>query len=214
MNKNNLMTVADFRIMKNNKFRQGHPINLTGKLALAMLGICLLYLSAFAGSNEEKPTADVTRYDKTIGDTRVVLLAISSVNVLTSTNSENNETNTTYLELSFLNEYVGTNYLAPAVGSVILYLQNKDGQESPLNADSVMNINVPGSVDKDLPIVNTTVTDAKKCYIRHVFLHGLNYPSGAQATCVFKSGFNGSLADFQFNILLPRSSNNNNNKEK
>jgi hypothetical protein len=186
------------------------------KCALVMFGICLLCLSAFAGSNEEKSniTSDVAQYDKTIGDTRVVLLAISSVNILASTNSENNETNTTYLELSFLNEYVGTNSLAPAMGSVILYLQNKEGKESQLNADSVININVPGSVDKELPAVNIAVTDTKMCYVRHVFLRGLNYPPGARAVCVLKSGFNGFLADFRFNILLPCSSKNNSNNEK
>ena len=170
-----------------------------------MVGICLLGLSAFTGRTEEKA---MTRYDKTIGDTRVVLLAISLVNVLTATNSEND---TTYLEITYLTEHIGTNsFSSPQDGSVTMYLQDNEHKESPLKPDAVASIFINGSICNDLPGVKVDVVDPKACHIRHVFLHGLNYASGASAACVIKDGFDGHLADFRFNdISLPRGSVNN-----
>jgi hypothetical protein len=179
---------------------------MTRTRALAIFGIFLLCSSAFAGSNEEKTTGtDVAQYDKTIGDTRVVLLAISSVQVLTSKSSKNNETNTTYLELTFLTEHIGTNsFSTPAEGSVILYLQDNEHKESMLNPEIEKSIFINGSVCNQLPFTNLRVTDAKACHSSRVFLHGLSYPAGARANCVIQEGFDGHLTDFRFNdILLP-----------
>jgi hypothetical protein len=173
--------------------------SLMRNCVLAMLGICFLGLPLFAKANEEK--SDVVQYDQTIGDTRVVLLAISSVCILTSTNSTAN--NTPYLEISYLVEHVGTNTYATTMSApVTLFLQ---GEQSPLRSDgNDISFVESGPACNDLPTAHVKVTNAKECHIHHFFQRGLKYPPSAKATCVIQDGFDGHLANFKFNgILLP-----------
>jgi len=205
--------MVGFMIKKMNNLRREHPISLKWIRALIMFSICLLCLPALAGANEEKPTQknNVAQYDKTIGDTRVVLLAVASVNILASTNSIGNENNTKYLEISCLVEHIGTNaFSTPSEGSVTLYLQDKECKESLLTPDAEVGFFINGSICRELPAENIQVADVKACHSRRVFLHGLSYSSGTRAACVIQEGFNGHLSDFRFDdIMLPNNSVNN-----
>jgi hypothetical protein len=176
-----------------------HPV-------LAALGLSLFCYSAFAtvDSQNLNTTTNVAQYDKTIGDTRVVLLAVASVQILASKGSE---TNQTYLEITFLSEHIGTNsFRAPGQGSVSLHLQDKENKEkeTPLNPDALLNVSTPGTANFGLPPTSVQVSDLKKCYTRRVFFRGLRYAVGSKVNCTIQSGFDGHLADFKFNdILLP-----------
>jgi len=195
---------AAFMNIETNKVIQRQQIGLTRKRVLAVLGICLLCLPAFAGSNEEKPMADMAQYDKTIGDTRVVLLAITSVSVLASTHSTSNEIDTTNLEITFITEHIGTNSTKNLeAGSVILYLQNKGQKETPLDFNGTSISTGPG-VNVPPPLPQVQVTDKGACYTTHVILKRVTYHPNVRINCLIQRGFDGQLKDFRFNdILLP-----------
>jgi hypothetical protein len=186
------------------------PTSLKRKCTFGLLCICFLYLSAFAAPNQDKPTrmTDVAQYDKTIRDTRVVLLAISPTHPrilpsTTSTHSSSNEAAPTNIEITFVTEHIGTN--SPRnqeVGSVILYLQKTGQKESPLDFNGIGISTGPGIAPPPLPQVQ--ITDKGVCSTTHVVIKDLYYLLRARVNCLIQCGFDGQLKDFRFNdILLP-----------
>jgi hypothetical protein len=185
------------------------PVGITWKCVSAVLGLCLLWLAdltcsdSIAEDSRKTANEEQSKYDKTTGDTRVVLLAISSVHLLTPLMSTN--TDTTFIKMSFLTEYLGTNsFAALACGPVDLYANDNESKRYPLISTAVLNVNVAAAADSGLPTMDIKIYNEKKCYIRQVFLQIPDYPSGGQATCLLRAGFYGQLGTFEFDdIPLP-----------
>lgn len=174
------------------------------------VAICSFHFPVSAGRVQVSSPSktDVAQCDKSIEETRVVLLSITTETVqdLTLAQSKGIPAAVTNIDIDFLAVHLGTNtsYSAPdaspATGGAMLYMQGKGGTEYPVNFRGTGMSATPGLPASPLPPQLDT-SNLGECYTFRVRLKEAYYPPGSKVNCLIKQGYGEHMHDFKFNNI-------------